>query len=46
MFTPPVLSKVGGPLKTLSLDNASRRHQLDRAAAYDPETHTVSCAGG
>jgi len=40
MFTPPVISKVGGPYKTLSLDNASGGTNWP-GGGYDPETQTV-----
>ena len=40
MFTPPVISKVGGPYKTLSLNNASGGTNWP-GGGYDPETQTV-----
>ncbi len=40
VFTPPVLSKVGGPLATLTLGTASGGTNWP-GASYDPETHTV-----
>ena len=40
VFTPPVASKVGGPLATLTLGTASGGTNWP-GASYDPETHTV-----
>ena len=40
MFTPPVISKVGGPYKTLSLNNASGGTNWP-GGGYDPETQTA-----
>ena len=40
VFTPPVESKVGGPLATLTLGTASGGTNWP-GASYDPETHTV-----
>lgn len=40
IFTPPVVSKVGGPLATLTLGTASGGTNWP-GAAYDPETHIV-----
>jgi quinoprotein glucose dehydrogenase len=40
VYTPPVESKVGGPLATLTLGTASGGTNWP-GAAYDPETHTV-----
>jgi quinoprotein glucose dehydrogenase len=44
-FTPPVLSKVGGPLATLSLDNSANGTNWE-GGAYDPETHTIFLPAG
>jgi quinoprotein glucose dehydrogenase len=38
IFTPPVVSKVGGPLATLSRAQAGTNWE---GGSYDPETHTV-----
>lgn len=40
VFTPPVVSKVDGPLATLTLGTASGGTNWP-GASYDPETHTV-----
>ncbi len=40
VFTPPVVSKVGGPLATLTMGTASGGTNWP-GASYDPETHTV-----
>jgi quinoprotein glucose dehydrogenase len=40
MFTPAVVSKVGGPVKTLSMNNASGGTNWP-GGGYDPETQTV-----
>jgi quinoprotein glucose dehydrogenase len=40
VFTPPVESKVGGPLATLTLGTASGGTNWP-GGSYDPETHTV-----
>ncbi len=40
MFTPPVESKVDGPLATLTLGTASGGTNWP-GGSYDPETHTV-----
>jgi quinoprotein glucose dehydrogenase len=40
VFTPPVMSKVGGPLATLTMGTASGGTNWP-GASYDPETHTV-----
>jgi quinoprotein glucose dehydrogenase len=40
VYTPPVESKVGGPLATLTLGTASGGTNWP-GASYDPETHTV-----
>ena len=40
IYTPPVLSKVGGPLALLTLATASGGTNWP-GASYDPETHTV-----
>ncbi|HWE50531.1 MAG TPA: hypothetical protein VG273_12105, partial [Bryobacteraceae bacterium] len=40
MYTPPALSKVGGPLATLVLPSPAGGTNWP-GAAYDPETHTV-----
>jgi quinoprotein glucose dehydrogenase len=40
VYTPPVVSKVGGPLATLTLGTASGGTNWP-GASYDPETHTV-----
>jgi quinoprotein glucose dehydrogenase len=40
VFTPPVVSKMGGPLATLTMGTASGGTNWP-GASYDPETHTV-----
>jgi quinoprotein glucose dehydrogenase len=40
MFTPAVVSKLGGPVKTLSMNNASGGTNWP-GGGYDPETQTV-----
>jgi quinoprotein glucose dehydrogenase len=40
VFTPPVVSTVGGPLATLTMGTASGGTNWP-GASYDPETHTV-----
>ena len=40
VYTPPVVSKVGGPLATLTMGTASGGTNWP-GASYDPETHTV-----
>ena len=40
VFTPPVVSKLDGPLATLTLGTASGGTNWP-GASYDPETHTV-----
>jgi quinoprotein glucose dehydrogenase len=40
VFTPPVLSKIGGPIATLTLGTASGGTNWP-GGSYDPETHTV-----
>ena len=40
MFTPPSVSKVGGPLATLVSPGADGRGEL-AGGSYDPDTHTV-----
>jgi len=40
MFNPAVVSQTGGPIKTLSLNNASGGTNWP-GGGYDPETQTV-----
>jgi quinoprotein glucose dehydrogenase len=40
MFAPPVVSRVEGPIKTLTLNNGAGGTNWT-GGAYDPETHTV-----
>jgi quinoprotein glucose dehydrogenase len=44
-FTPPVVSKVEGPLGTLSMDSAANGTNWE-GGAFDPETHTVFVPAG
>jgi quinoprotein glucose dehydrogenase len=44
-FTPPVVSKIEGPLGTLSMDSAANGTNWE-GGAFDPETHTVFVPAG
>ncbi|HVZ28558.1 MAG TPA: PQQ-binding-like beta-propeller repeat protein [Rhizomicrobium sp.] len=45
MFTPPVVSKVEGPLGTMGLESAANGTNWE-GGAFDPETHTVFLPAG
>jgi quinoprotein glucose dehydrogenase len=45
MFTPPVVSKVEGPLGTMGLESSSNGTNWE-GGAFDPETHTVFLPAG
>jgi quinoprotein glucose dehydrogenase len=45
MFTPPVVSKVEGPLGTMGLESAANGTNWE-GGAFDPETHTVFVPAG
>jgi quinoprotein glucose dehydrogenase len=45
MFTPPVISKVEGPLGTLGLESSANGTNWE-GGAFDPETHTVFLPAG
>ncbi len=45
MFTPPVVSRLDGPLGTLGLESSSNGTNWE-GGAFDPETHTVFLPAG